>query len=66
MAVEEIPQIEKYHCFNCRADKAVIVRPVGPVNFHKCVDCGLWIRCPKCMHIRAVEDHRCPEQEASV
>jgi hypothetical protein len=54
---------EKHYCFNCRAQRTVRARPVGPFDFHQCIECGLWIRCPKCMHIRAVVDHQCPKKK---
>jgi hypothetical protein len=54
---------EKHYCFNCRGERTVRTRPVGPFDFHQCTSCGLWIRCPKCMHIRTVVDHQCPKKK---
>lgn len=61
-----MPDIEKRHCFNCRAEKEVRVKMVGASYFRQCTECGLWIRCPKCMHIQAVEGHNCPERTVAV
>jgi hypothetical protein len=60
------PLIQKKHCFNCRAEKEVVIRRVGDAELHRCVTCGLWIRCPKCMHIQSVEGHKCVTGEIPV
>jgi hypothetical protein len=55
------PVLEHAHCFNCRGERQVTTRYVGDAVLYKCTQCGLWIRCPDCMHIRAVE-HSCPTE----
>lgn len=50
------------HCYNCREDREITTRFVGNDPMYRCTVCGLWIRCMRCMQIRAVT-HNCPEQK---
>lgn len=59
------PVLEHAHCFNCRGERQITTRLSGNAVLYKCNECGLWIRCPSCMHIQAVE-HSCPTKLTEV
>lgn len=60
-----MPIPEYAHCHHCRGLRNVRPQLMGDKTLLKCKTCGLWIRCPHCMHTMTI-DHDCPATKIEI